>query len=304
MSKISVIIPVYNVENFIAEAINSCLKQSFQKIEIIIVDDCGTDKSMEIVQEYAKKDTRIKIVRNQENLGLLKARFEGAKSASGDILMFCDGDDLLEREALEKVYQEFLDNELICFHYKELKHRELTKLKNFFTQTQVFTLEEFKEFYLRGGGLNMFNSVVLKAFKKDLYLKNIQLHLGNLERNITLAEDVLFSTSYLMLCSKIKVINEFLYIYRYNENSSTKQKDVSKIKICCDDLLFAMNRLQGLASVYPQHSKMIQIIICNLKIHYLDLQKSINKGFFYRLGLKIKRKRVKILKSRLLKSPF
>lgn len=107
---------------------------------------------MEIVQEYAKKDTRIKIVRNQKNLGLLKARFEGAKSASGDILMFCDGDDLLEREACEKVYQEFLDNELLCFHYKELKQGKLIKLKNFFTQTQVFALEEFKEFHRAGGG--------------------------------------------------------------------------------------------------------------------------------------------------------
>lgn len=303
MSKISVIIPVYNVENFIAEAIQSCLKQSLQDIEIVIVDDCGTDKSMKIVKEFANQDKRIKVVHNQKNVGRLKARFEGVKSASSEIVMFCDGDDLLEVQACEKVYQEFLDNDLLCFHYKELKQEALTELPNFFVQTQVLTLEEFKESYRAGGGLNMFNSVVLKAFKRDLYLKNTQLHLKNLERNITLAEDALFSTTYLMLCHKVKVLNEFLYIYRYNEDSVTKQKDSSKIKISADDLLFVVDKLQELASAYPQHSKVIQIIICNLKIHYFDLQRIINKNFFYRLGLKIKRKRVKILKNKLLKSP-
>lgn len=90
----------------------------------------------------------------------------------------------------------------------------------------------------------MFNSIVLKAFKRDLYLKNIQLHLNNLERNITLSEDALFSTSYLMLCHKIKVLNEFLYIYRHNEDSSTKSRDLQKMKIGADDLLFVVNKLQ------------------------------------------------------------
>lgn len=152
MSKISVIIPVYNVENFIAEAIQSCLKQSLQDIEIVIVDDCGTDKSMKIVKEFANQDKRIKVVHNQKNVGRLKARFEGVKSASSEIVMFCDGDDLLEVQACEKVYQEFLDNDLLCFHYKELKQEALTELPNFFVQTQVLTLEEFKESYRAGGG--------------------------------------------------------------------------------------------------------------------------------------------------------
>ncbi len=291
---------MHNVENFIAEALQSCLKQSLQEIEIIVVDDCGSDKSMEIVEEFANKDERIKIVHNQKNLGLLKARFEGVKSASSEIIMFCDGDDLLEMQGCEKIYQEFLDNDLLCFHYKDLKQGILTKSPNFFTQTQVLTLEELQELVVRGG-LNMFNSVVLKAFRKDLYLKNIELHLKNLERNITLAEDALFSISYLMLCDKVKLLNEFLYIYRYNESSSTKQKDLSKIKINLEDLLFVVNKLQELASAYPQYSKIIQIIICNLKIHYLDLKK-MNKNFFYRLGLKIKRKRVKIQKNKLIHS--
>ena len=66
--KISIIIPVYNVERYISECLESCIKQTLKDIEIIIVDDCGSDKSIDIVKEYAKKDSRIKIIKNNQNM--------------------------------------------------------------------------------------------------------------------------------------------------------------------------------------------------------------------------------------------
>ncbi|EBI2345653.1 glycosyltransferase family 2 protein, partial [Campylobacter jejuni] len=77
MPKISIILPTFNVEKYIAKALESCINQSFKDIEIIVVDDCGSDKSIDIAKEYAKKDERIKIIHNEENLGLLRARYEG-----------------------------------------------------------------------------------------------------------------------------------------------------------------------------------------------------------------------------------
>ena len=68
--KVSIIIPVYNVEKYISECLDSCINQTLQDIEIIIVDDCGSDKSIDIVKEYAKKDSRIKIIKNNQNKGL------------------------------------------------------------------------------------------------------------------------------------------------------------------------------------------------------------------------------------------
>lgn len=89
MFKISIILPTYNVEQYIARAIESCINQTFKNIEIIVVDDCGSDESIDIAKEYAKKDERIKIIHNEENLGLLRARYEGVKAAGGgDILCF------------------------------------------------------------------------------------------------------------------------------------------------------------------------------------------------------------------------
>ena len=91
--KVSIIIPVYNVERYISECLESCIKQTLKDIEIIIVDDCGSDKSIDIVKEYAKKDSRIKIIKNNQNKGLFLARCEGLKSATGKYIISLDSDD-------------------------------------------------------------------------------------------------------------------------------------------------------------------------------------------------------------------
>ena len=76
MSQIAIILPTYNVQNYIARALDSCIAQTLKDIEIIVVDDCGSDRSVDIAREYAARDNRIKIVCNKENLKLLKARYE------------------------------------------------------------------------------------------------------------------------------------------------------------------------------------------------------------------------------------
>lgn len=102
MSQISIILPTYNVEKYIARALESCINQTFKDIEIIVVDDCDNDKSIDIAKEYASKDDRIKIIHNEENLKLLRARYEGAKVATSPYIMFLDSDDYLELNACEE----------------------------------------------------------------------------------------------------------------------------------------------------------------------------------------------------------
>ncbi|BEK33830.1 hypothetical protein B11447_12720 [Campylobacter jejuni] len=85
MPKISIILPTFNVEKYITKALESCINQTFKDIEIIVVDDCGSDKSIDIAKEYAKKDERIKIIHNEENLGTFAARNNGVKAAGGGV---------------------------------------------------------------------------------------------------------------------------------------------------------------------------------------------------------------------------
>lgn len=105
MFKVSLIIPVYNVENFIQESLLSALNQSYNNIEYILVDDCGTDKSMNIVKkicsEHIRRDS-VKIIKHLKNSGLSAARNTGIDNATGDYIFFMDSDDIITSDCIEK----------------------------------------------------------------------------------------------------------------------------------------------------------------------------------------------------------
>ncbi len=116
MKKISVIIPVYNVEKYIEECIKSVLNQTFKDFEIICVDDCSTDNSIKTIEEYAKNDDRIKIVHHDINRGLAPARNTGMRNAAGDYIFFLDSDDYILPETLENLYNkiEKTNSDFVC----------------------------------------------------------------------------------------------------------------------------------------------------------------------------------------------
>ena len=101
--KISVIIPAYNVENYIYDTINSCLAQTFDDIEIIVVNDGSTDNTLEIINSLSAKDNRIKVI-SQENEGVTSARENGLKVASADYIFFLDGDDQVTEDTFAILY--------------------------------------------------------------------------------------------------------------------------------------------------------------------------------------------------------
>ena len=104
MCKVSILIAAYNVENYITETLNSAVAQTLKDIEIVVVDDCCTDGTPEILSKYAELDTRIKIIRHEENSGLVRVRQTGLKNSCGEYIIFLDGDDTLTPDACEKAY--------------------------------------------------------------------------------------------------------------------------------------------------------------------------------------------------------
>ena len=104
MPKISVIIPVYNVEKYLSRCLDSVCSQTFNDIEIICINDCSPDNSAEILQEYAEKDKRIRIINKEKNGGLSAARNSGFAVATGEYIYFLDSDDWIELDFLEKMY--------------------------------------------------------------------------------------------------------------------------------------------------------------------------------------------------------
>ncbi|CEN83672.1 glycosyltransferase [Paeniclostridium sordellii] len=102
MVKISVIVPVYNIEDYIEECIDSVLNQSYTKIELVIVDDGSKDKSGKICDFYKEKDNRVKVI-HKVNQGLSAARNEGIRHATGDYIMFLDGDDFIAKDCIDEI---------------------------------------------------------------------------------------------------------------------------------------------------------------------------------------------------------
>lgn len=105
MVKVSIVIPVCNVEKYIGAGLDSILAQTLEEIEVICVDDCSSDSSAEILRQYAQKDKRIKCVFHETNLGTSQARKDGVKLTTGKYVMFLDGDDQLTSDACEKAFQ-------------------------------------------------------------------------------------------------------------------------------------------------------------------------------------------------------
>ena len=169
---ISVVVPVYNVENYIDDCLQSLLQQSYKNIEILCVDDCGNDNSMSIVEKYKQKDDRIKILKHKKNLGLGGARNTGIDNANGKYIYFLDSDDFIDKDYLEKLIETIkkYDVDMVCngkilkYYGNDSKTNHLLKKEGDFVLNKVmdFDNETVKK---------IITSVWCKLYKTD-FLKN------------------------------------------------------------------------------------------------------------------------------------
>lgn len=245
MFKISIILPTYNVEQYIARAIESCINQTFKNIEIIVVDDCGSDKSIDIVKEYAKKDDRIKIIHNEENLKLLRARYEGVKVANSPYIMFSDPDDYLELNACEECMKILKNNEIDLLFFDAFvleNNNKIERKLNF--QEKCYVKKDFLKELLKTK--NLFWTVWAKVIKKELYLKAVGL-ISLENAKINMAEDVLLYYPLINISNTIFHLSKNLYNYQINNFSITKTLTLQNIKTNIqeqDNVLYLLKKMQ------------------------------------------------------------
>ena len=220
MPKVSIIIPIYNNEKYLRECLDSVLNQTFQDFEIISINDGSTDNSLKILEEYAKKDSRIKIV-TQENKGAGSARNEGLKLAKGEYLAFLDGDDFYNLDFLEKMLKKSIDTNsdiVICRANRfNTETEETSKINyslktNFLPEKDVFSYKDIPDKIFNIAQNWNWN----KVFKKDFIEKN------NIKfQEIYRTNDLYFTCCALVLAKRISTIDECLVNYRIGmiENS-------------------------------------------------------------------------------------
>ncbi len=115
--KISVIIPIYNVEKYLHQCLNSVMNQTLKDIEIICIEDCSTDNSAKILKEYARKDSRIVPIFHEKNRGCVVTRRDGVRKSKGEYILFLDGDDFLAGTACEKLYKKIKEKKVDILHF-------------------------------------------------------------------------------------------------------------------------------------------------------------------------------------------
>ena len=236
MTKLSIIVPVYNVEKYLPKCLESLIKQTLKDIEIICVNDGSMDNSLAILKEFASKDSRIKIIDNQHQ-GVAKTRNTGIEQSTGEYIGFVDSDDYIDIDFFEKLYNSATKSNSDIAIASILKHKNFFNIYNakytkeeiaITIQDKIKLCEDKKHFFFYA-----WNKIYHSGFIKE---NNIKFSEGQIY------EDVMFAIKALYYSNKIISVYGTKYHYIEHENSLTKYKDKTGEKE--HDLIKAYSELQ------------------------------------------------------------
>lgn len=230
----SIIIPVYNVEQYLGECLESVFNQSYQDWEAVCVNDGSTDGSAAILETYSAKDNRLRIV-TQPNGGLSAARNTGMKEAKGDYLLFLDSDDWLESDALETLARNLDGEDMLCFSGR--RYFEETSSYHSADQLLEKTYLTGMAYYNENALLHRdfaFVCVVLRLYRRQFLLENNLWFKQGIYH-----EDNLFTPLACYYAQKVKQISDCLYDYRVRANSITTTSNAKRLH----DLMETANTL-------------------------------------------------------------
>lgn len=252
---ISIIVPVYNVENYLDKCIESIVNQTYQILEILLIDDGSTDNSGKKCDEWAKKDKRIKVI-HKENSGASSTRNVGLEICQGKYIGFVDSDDYIEKNMYEIMYKEISKDKsdlVICeYDYKiteDSKSINNTKIDKYISE-RITPIQALEEVYPLSGGVyrGLFLKEKLKKCKFDV--------------NRYIAEDLIFICNYLLECdNNIIFVKAILYHYIKRENSITNQKKSKSKRLQYQiDFLDAIQYTKSMIIKYYENMNEISII--------------------------------------------
>ena len=235
----SVIVPIYNIENYLCRCIDSVLAQSFNDYELILVDDGSPDNCPAICDAYAQKDARIKVI-HKANGGLVSARQAGIKEASGDYVFHLDGDDAICKDALESAYKIICDvhPDIVSFSYRRCIDGEIGDVVDDLAEEGLYSKSDMEErIYPKllsdENMKHLFYFVWGKAIKRELATK----HQLRVNPAISLGEDLSCSTPCYLEAERVYLSRKAIYLYTIRGDSLTTTFKTSQITQIADTIL-------------------------------------------------------------------
>lgn len=282
MIKISVIIPIYNVENYIEECLNSIINQTIREIEIIVIDDGSKDNSINIVKKF--KDNRIKIIQ-KENGGLSSARNVGLRLALGEYIYFIDSDDYLGMDtSLEEMYKLAKENDSDIVIGNAIKYYSEDEKYIFQRDKELFNQKNMKseEFLIKAiKTYSMHSAVCFNMYKKKILIENKLFF-----KEGYLHEDEDFTPRVFLKANSISIYPENFYIYRFRKDSIIGRKN----KKNGEDLLEICTELENI--INEIENKELKILLSERTV-----QLALNTSYTYRLDNVEKRSKDFVVKN-------
>lgn len=278
---VSIIVPVYNVEKYLRQCLDSLINQTLKEIEIICINDGSTDNSLQILEEYAKKDGRIKVI-NEKNVGQGAARNNGMERATGEYIGFVDSDDWVDITMFEKLYKnaKYHDSDMVmCLvNVFDENSQGLRYDKPYFAlecfnknfNKNVFDHTETKDFFFHIC-VTVFNKIYRTSFLKKINAK--------FPEDLIFEDNPFFYKTYLS-ATKVSLIRDFLYFYRINRPNSTISNvdkrffDLIKIQNLNKEIFLETNNFDD----YKMN--LFNYTISSLFNRYFQVPKSYRQEFF------------------------
>jgi len=254
---ISIIVPVFNVEKYLRQCLDSLINQTYGNIEIICFNDASTDDSLQILTEYSYKDSRIKIINSLTNIKQGGGRNRAIKASVGDYICFVDSDDWVDEQFVERLYNAVIidDSDIATADYFESKNGAIKEISHLGKSLKCSTLEIKRKILLNGCRL------VTSIFKRHLFFEN----------NLFFPEGVIYEDNAVgpalfLSASKIRKIDDPLYYYRRNESSTTNRKNNYKFFDRLETSITAIENIKNLSNYSSE------LVVCKEEIDWMFIK--------------------------------
>ncbi len=288
--KVSVIVPVYNVEKYLDVCMESIINQTFKDIEIILVDDGSPDSCPQICDDYARKDSRIKVI-HKKNAGLGYARNSGLEIASGEYVTFCDSDDYIDVDTYEKIIPLMDEYQLdeIRFTRSRFKDKGMHSKGNYEGKLKIFenkkdlkylALTIFEDCINDNNKYAIGGSSCMAVYRREIIEKNKLRFLSEREY---ICEDYVFNFDYYLNAQRVGYLPHTFYHYRVNPESLTRTVRLDRIKMMKKVSMYISQRF-----IESGFSKKDTLYAVGIYVH--TVRSALKSVFNSTLSLKEKRK--------------
>lgn len=237
---VSIVIPIFNVEDYLPQCIDSVLNQAFTNFEVILIDDGSTDTSGQLCDNYATKDNRIRVIHTSNN-GVSIARNTGIHESKGEWICFVDSDDFVDPDFLSNFYLKGNDSDVVIQGLELYHNQENRYINQVRVETKILEPEDFKQ-SVENNRLLHIGYPTAKAYRKRLLLEsNICF-----KTNISFHEDHIFVLEFLRVANRIQLIDSISYKYRVlhsNNSLSRKRHSWKMLNDSADQMLQCLDSM-------------------------------------------------------------